>query len=278
MQHQQLFYRDQLVFEHLILDQPFSKTADMPNEACFVYNVRGHAAIYTAQDSQTLGARSAVLMRCGQYLTRHLPRSPEGDFEILAVHFHPPIVREVLGQHLREALTPTPAPQRAMLAWQHDALLEAYSQNLLVYLKAAVPLSEELIALKFRELLLLLLQGTDAATLRSFLYHLFDPQQVAFKSVIDTHRLSGLSVPELAALAHLSVSSFKRQFQQLYQCPPGQYFKQQRLQEAAHLLRHTQQSITQIAYAVGYTDPSNFSKAFAVSYQMTPTQYRQQLD
>lgn len=137
---------------------------------------------------------------------------------------------------------------------------------------------ESLIALKFRELLLLLLQGAKTDSLRSILHHLFDPQQIAFKAVIDAHRLSGLSVSELASLTHLSLSSFKRQFIQLYQCTPGQFFKQERLNEAARLLRYTQQSVTQIAYAIGYNDSSNFSKAFVLYYGCSPSQYRQQLD
>lgn len=118
MEHQQLFYQSQLVFEYYVLEQPYTKETAMPNEACFLYNVRGTTTIYAAQERQQLSPRSAVLMRCGQYLSQHLPQQQEGAFELLAVHFHPKMIQSVLGHHLGQDLAPASTAPPAMVTWQ----------------------------------------------------------------------------------------------------------------------------------------------------------------
>ncbi|EGR08376.1 bacterial regulatory helix-turn-helix s, AraC family protein [Vibrio cholerae HE48] len=43
---------------------------------------------------------------------------------------------------------------------------------------------------------------------------------------------------------------------------------------AAEVLRHSDQPIIDIAYQVGYTSPSHFSKLFKQHFGVNPLQYR----
>ena len=54
----------------------------------------------------------------------------------------------------------------------------------------------------------------------------------------------------------------------------GDYVLQRRLDEAQSLLRRTNLAITEVAFAVGLTDPSNFTRAFKKQIGLTPTRYR----
>lgn len=88
-------------------------------------------------------------------------------------------------------------------------------------------------------------------------------------------RLDGsLNLEELASSANLSPYHFARTFKQLTGQSPMRYFTQLRLQQACHLLDTTQQSIKQIAYAMGYSDPRYFSRIFHQVIGMTPHAYR----
>ena len=49
------------------------------------------------------------------------------------------------------------------------------------------------------------------------------------------------------------------------------------MEKAAELLRRGEQSVSEIASAVGYDSPSRFSAAFRERYHMLPTEYRKQL-
>lgn len=81
-----------------------------------------------------------------------------------------------------------------------------------------------------------------------------------------------ISLEELAGACHLSSSHFCRLFRQITGYSPIQYLLDIRLQEAATLLKRTDNSITQIAYEVGFDDVGYFSRKFKEQFGMSPTQ------
>ncbi|MCL3781032.1 AraC family transcriptional regulator [Prolixibacteraceae bacterium JC049] len=56
--------------------------------------------------------------------------------------------------------------------------------------------------------------------------------------------------------------------------PPAKFIEQYTLNEAARLIRYTDESIKEIAAYLGYFDNSYFSKAFKKHFGTTPQQYR----
>jgi signal transduction histidine kinase/DNA-binding response OmpR family regulator/streptogramin lyase len=54
---------------------------------------------------------------------------------------------------------------------------------------------------------------------------------------------------------------------------PGDFIKTMRLKKAAVLIKTTNKNISEIAYALGYSSPSNFSRAFATYFNTSPTEY-----
>lgn len=50
-----------------------------------------------------------------------------------------------------------------------------------------------------------------------------------------------------------------------------------RMERACQLLRESSASVQQIAYSVGFTDPSNFCHAFRSTFSMTPGDYRNEI-
>ncbi len=83
-----------------------------------------------------------------------------------------------------------------------------------------------------------------------------------------------LSIGELAAQARLSSFHFARVFRRETGETPHQYVTRLRLEEAARLLRSTDQTVLQIAIAVGYDNASHFSVQFKRDYGVTPLAYR----
>ena len=77
------------------------------------------------------------------------------------------------------------------------------------------------------------------------------------------------------ALPHLSVSTFKRKFKELYHTSPGQYITTKKLEKAAELLSSSSLRIGDVCYDCGFGDVSNFTKAFKAAYGQTPSAYQQ---
>lgn len=81
---------------------------------------------------------------------------------------------------------------------------------------------------------------------------------------------SALSIPELAALANMSVPSFHRHFKAVTSMTPVQFQKRVRLQEARRNLSGTS-TISAVAYDVGYESISQFNRDYRRLFNLTPS-------
>jgi len=85
---------------------------------------------------------------------------------------------------------------------------------------------------------------------------------------------AGLTLPELASAAGLSLDHFGRVFKARTGTSPMAYVRRLRLREAALMLRQTGHRIEEIAAAVGYGDPLYFSRLFSREFGVGPRGYR----
>ena len=64
-------------------------------------------------------------------------------------------------------------------------------------------------------------------------------------------------------------------FQSSFGLPPHRYVLARRMALACHLLRHTRQSLAQVAMTCGFASASHFSNRFRQALGDTPSRYRQ---
>jgi transcriptional regulator GlxA family with amidase domain len=74
---------------------------------------------------------------------------------------------------------------------------------------------------------------------------------------------SPLRIPELAAAAAMSVSTFHEHFRSITGTTPLKFQKQLRLCEARRLLTAEHYAVAQTAFAVGYESATQFSREYA---------------
>ena len=91
---------------------------------------------------------------------------------------------------------------------------------------------------------------------------------------LETKYMEPIRVPDLAAMAHLSVNQFLRVFKNLYQKTPTEYLINVRILKAGELLRRSAMTITDIAFEVGFTDSNYFSRVFKRVMGTTPRDFR----
>lgn len=83
-----------------------------------------------------------------------------------------------------------------------------------------------------------------------------------------------ISLEELAQLALLSPHYLSRMFSEASGMSITEYLKQVRVRKAQHLLRNSTRSVTEVAAAVGYSDPNYFARVFKNLTGQTPHQFR----
>lgn len=93
---------------------------------------------------------------------------------------------------------------------------------------------------------------------------------------MDQHFREAISVPQLAALVHLSVSQFERRFRSLFQVTPLQYLIRLRLNKACQMLATGATKITEVALQCGFYDHSHFIRQFTAAFGLSPSAYRKQ--
>ncbi len=91
---------------------------------------------------------------------------------------------------------------------------------------------------------------------------------------IEQHLNESLEVDDLARLACMSRTKFFNEFKQHLGCTPMAFQQQSRLKKAANMLKNGEQ-ITTSCFALGFTNPSHFSRCFKQFYGLTPRQYKE---
>lgn len=90
---------------------------------------------------------------------------------------------------------------------------------------------------------------------------------------IHTHFNQNLSLAELAALAQMSPNYFVTQFKKTIGLTPHQYVIHQRIECAKELLVKNKMAIAEVAYELGFSHQSHFTRHFKHQVGVTPKQF-----
>jgi AraC family transcriptional regulator of adaptative response / methylphosphotriester-DNA alkyltransferase methyltransferase len=93
--------------------------------------------------------------------------------------------------------------------------------------------------------------------------------------LISRHFHQPLSLQEIAARLFVSPFYLQRCFQRVMRKSPSRFLLEMRLKEAKRLLQNTPDSITDIAWRVGFQSSSHFSAVFRREIGVSPSGYRQ---
>lgn len=91
---------------------------------------------------------------------------------------------------------------------------------------------------------------------------------------IRTHWNNSIGTDDLAELAGMSRSSFHAHFKDVTATSPLQYQKSLRLAEARRQLTQTGESVSSVAFSVGYESPTQFSRDYRRTYGVPPMRER----
>ena len=266
---------EKLIIEKAVIQPPFQVSDSFVNEACFLYIMEGKSVMMSANDSFEMKQKEGVFMKCGNYLHRFLEGSEANQCQAIGIHFYPEVLKQVFDDDLpffiQEAQKSKGVSIKKVVV---DELLKNYIDSLQHYFDNPSLVNEELIKLKVRELIMLLIKTDHSNAIQSILQDLFNPETYTFREVVEAHLYDNVGVEDLAGLAGLSVSSFKRKFKDVYQTSPAKYLKVKKLEKAADLLKVSNQRISEIAYDSGFNDLAHFSNSFLSHYGKNPSDYR----
>ena len=102
-----------------------------------------------------------------------------------------------------------------------------------------------------------------------------DPVLERIMSYIEEHISdSDIGVGDMAAAAAVSRSGLQRKLKQTMGVTPQDLLREARIKRACQLLRTSNKTIAEVAYACGFSDPKYFSRSFKQSTGQSPTEYK----
>lgn len=160
----------------------------------------------------------------------------------------------------------------SLLPLPQDDFTRHFARSIALLDHAVLNTDPALARIKLEEVLLYLykkhaqqMAGFFAAALRS-------ETDLPLRQAVLHHQDSNLTVPELAFLCHMSVSTFKRRFQEVFNRPPGRYFHERRMERAKALLERKQRP-SEIYLLLGYESLSSFSTEFKKHFGVAPREH-----
>lgn len=266
---------DYMVFEKIKLSKSYKKVNVMHNEACFFHVMAGSSLSQSAVETFSLSSKESVLMKCGTYISKmHYPKTND-EFEAFAVHFHPEVLKKIYSNDLPSFLkNPSQQNDLAITKVNSTILIEKYIQSFLFYFEHPELVTEDLLILKLKELILLLYKTNDAPNIHKVLSSLFSPTSYSLKQIIESHIYSDISTSDLAQLCHMSLSSFKREFKKTFNSSPAAFIRYKKLERSKELLMISDERIGDIAFQCGFNDIAHFSKLFHLEFKQSPSEYR----
>ncbi len=93
------------------------------------------------------------------------------------------------------------------------------------------------------------------------------------KSYVETHIQEEICVDELAGSLGLSKPKFYRKLKEITPFSPTQLINHIKLKRAAYLMLYERKTISEAAFASGFSSPSYFTKIFYKYYKQLPSEY-----
>lgn len=267
-------YKDRIVFGK----QSMSYFKRLPkeyaeNEACFVLINKGEVSVRAPEHRFDLDNRSAVLAKCFNYFfeTNERQRQSGDEVEVIAVLLYPAIVEEIFNFDLSTSDYSLNYDIKQVVL---DSLLTNYMESINILLDNPELADDNIIETKLKEFVLLMTKSQNIPSQLDFLSALFSPINISFKSTIKSNLYANLSIDELAHLCHMSASTFKRKFYEVYNESPKKYISRKKIEKAAQLLKSNDQRISDIAWDVGFESLATFNRNFTGVFGKSPSDYR----
>jgi len=266
-------YQDLVLIEKMRINPPFKYEADFQNRGCFIYYKNRGPLLMSVGEKAQIHGQEAVLLKCGTHFLELINETESEEVEAIVIHLYPELLKKLYIKELPELLGKRGNRNPSQIVASND-VISKFIESLEFYFQNPLLVNDDLLELKIKELILLLLQSKNIDSIQELVTDLYSGKAVQLKEVVDLHLYSNLNLEELAKLSNLSLTSFKREFKKEFNDSPNQYFNRKKIEKAKELLSITKLSVAEIAYEVGFNDPYYFTRLFKQKSGCSPSHFR----
>ena len=229
----------------------------------------GSVKLTCGRQSWTVSKNEMILLRRAQSVSYEKQGSEEtGLFESQLFAINDELLKDFLTS--QQVQIPQMTEELGAQVSPMSERLVAYCWSLAPYFNDPSQVNPGLLRLKVMELLYNVMDCSK--NIFRQMLQLRQPVKTDIHRVVEENYTSPISLDELAYLSGRSLSSFKREFQDIYGEPPARWIREKRLSKAHEMLRSSSLSVADVAYSLGFENPTHFSRIFKQQYGYAPSQ------
>ena len=229
----------------------------------------GRVKLACGRQSWTVGKNEMILLRRAQSVSYEKQGSEEtGSFESQLFAINDELLKDFLTS--QQVQIPAMNEEYGTQVSPMSERLVAYCWSMSPYFNDPSQVNPGLLRLKVMELLYNVMDCSK--NIFRQMLQLRQPVKTDIHRVVEENYTSPISLDELAYLSGRSLSSFKREFQDIYGESPARWIREKRLSKAHEMLRSSSLSVADVAYSLGFENPTHFSRIFKQQYGYAPSQ------
>tara|TARA_R110002167_G_scaffold272029_3_gene478546 strand:+ start:875 stop:1720 length:846 start_codon:yes stop_codon:yes gene_type:complete len=242
-------------------------------EACFAFIKHGQYKVRDQTNFFEFDKDHALLAKCSNYFyeSAKYPESSDAQGEAIGIFLYPDLFQNLFKFDINKSKHVVDYNVKQIKV---DKMLDSYRDGIEILLDNPELADELLIETKIREFVILMAKKVGAESEIDFLASMFKPHFAKFEEVIQHNLYADLSLDELASLCYMSLSTFKRKFNEVYSESPKKYITRLKVDKALALLKEGQLRISDIAFETGFESISTFNRSFKAQTGKKPSEFQ----
>lgn len=229
---------------------------------------RGTKILHTVDGDIEIKAGEAFFITKGEYIVSEV--IGEEDYECLLVFFDHDLTRKLISELPFKLNFNKSADTKNLFKFEVDSYFQNTANTLKFYLEDKPKFSDELISLKLKELILLILGSESKDNFISFCQNLtLDKSDL--KSFMESNFEKDLSINEFAKLSGRSLSGFKSEFKSIFEETPMQWILKKRVEKGKFLIHELGYDVGTAALSVGFKTHAHFSRVYKKQFNKKPS-------
>lgn len=237
---------------------------------CNLLNIiyKGTKILHTKEGDIEVKAGEAFLITKGEYFMSEVVGDEE--YMCLLIFFEQQLTKQLISELPFKINSKKTSNTSNLLKFKVDSFLQNSVDSLKLYLDDRPTFTEELLAIKLKELILLLLgSNTRQDIIRFFQNSILDKSDL--KSFMENNYEKDLTIEEFARLSGRSLSAFKNEFKTIYKETPMKWILKKRLEKGKFLIQELGYEVGLAAHTVGFKTHAHFTRLYTKEFGINPS-------
>jgi len=250
---------------HSCLTDKYLRNEVMLHEHYFFRIVSGEVKIVLSDTTQVYGAGDTILLPRRQLSTVIQYPKDNKPYNCILIIFTNERLKEYYSRNQAKENT---AASTYLRSYEQHPLLESYFESLTPYFDLQKHIPEKLFDLKIEEALTILRSIDESvdASLADF----SEPGKIDLAEFMEQNYMFNMTLEKFSYFTGRSLTTFKRDFHNIYGTTPQRWLTERRLKLAHYLLSESKQKPVDLYREVGFENLSHFSYAFKKQYGYPP--------